>query len=95
MSKLKSIKVPASTGVDKTTRILVPSIAQQYIGNCINFRQGLLNLRMVAMKFMPPKIELPPKSKTLNIQIICPAAGVVMLKGGYAVHPDCAAPLMK
>ena len=82
MSKLKSIRVPARTGVDRTTRILVPSIAQQYIGNCINLRPGLLSLRMVAMKLMPPKIELPPKSKTLNIQMICPAAGVVMLKGG-------------
>ena len=72
MSKLKSIKVPARTGVDRTTSILVPSIAQQYMGNCINFRPGLLNLRIVAMKLIPPKIELPPNNKTLNIHMICP-----------------------
>ena len=33
---------------------------QQYIGNCINFSPGRRNLRIVAMKLMPPKMELPP-----------------------------------
>ena len=56
MSKLKSIRVPAKTGVDKTTNMLVPSIAQQYIGSCISFRPGLLSLRMVAIKLIPPKM---------------------------------------
>ena len=60
------------TGVDKTTNRLVPSIAQQYIGNCISFNPGLLNLIMVAIKFIPPNIELPPSNRTLRIQIICP-----------------------
>ena len=82
MSKLRSTRVPASTGVESTTRMLVPSMAQQYIGSCINFRPGRRNLRMVAMKLMPPKIELPPSSSTLRIQMIWPVAGVVMLSGG-------------
>ena len=69
MSKLSRISVPASTGVESTTRMLVPSMAQQYIGNCISFRPGLLNFRIVAMKLIPPKIELPPRSRTLRIQI--------------------------
>ena len=68
MSKLSRIKVPASTGVESTTRMLVPSIAQQYIGSCISFRPGRRSLRIVAMKLMPPKIELPPSSSTLRIQ---------------------------
>ena len=72
ISKLSRIKVPAKTGVDKTTNKLVPSIAQQYIGNCMSFNPGLLNLIMVAIKFIPPKIELPPSNRTLKIQIICP-----------------------
>ena len=72
ISKLNNISVPAKTGVDKTTKILVPSIAQQYIGKFISFNPGLLNFKIVTIKFMPPKIELPPRSKTLNIQIICP-----------------------
>ena len=76
------MRVPAKTGVDKTTRMLVPSIAQQYMGNCINFRPGLRSLRIVAMKLIPPNIELPPNKRTLTIHTICPAAGVVMLKGG-------------
>ena len=82
ISKLSRIKVPANTGVDKTTNRLVPSIAQQYIGNCISFNPGLLNLIMVAIKLIPPNIELPPSNRTLKIQIICPDGGVVMLKGG-------------
>ena len=95
MSKLRSINVPASTGVESTTKILVPSIAQQYIGSCISFNPGRLNLSIVAIKLIPPKIELPPRSKMLIIQINWPAAGVVILRGGYAVQPDCAAPLIK
>ena len=70
MSKLSRIKVPASTGVDSTTSRLVPSMAQQYIGNIIIFKPGRRNLRMVAMKLMPPNIELPPSSSTLRIQTI-------------------------
>ena len=82
MSKLSNTKVPASTGVESTTRMLVPSMAQQYIGSCIKPRPGRRNLRMVAMKLMPPKMELPPRSSTLRIQMIWPMAGVVMLRGG-------------
>lgn len=82
MSKLSSTRVPASTGVESTTRMLVPSIAQQYIGNCIIFRPGRRIFRIVAMKLMPPKMELPPSSSTLRIQTTCPAAGVVRLRGG-------------
>ena len=70
MSKLSSTSVPASTGVESTTSRLVPSIAQQYIGSCISFRPGLRSFRIVAMKLMPPKIELPPSSSTLRIQMI-------------------------
>ena len=82
MSKLSRIRVPASTGVERTTRMLVPSIAQQYIGSCISLSPGRRSLSTVAMKLMPPKIELPPKRSTLRIQIIWPLAGVVMLRGG-------------
>ena len=69
---LLSFDIIANTGVDKTTSRLVPSIAQQYIGNCMSFNPGLLNLIMVAIKFIPPNIELPPSNRTLRIQIICP-----------------------
>ena len=82
MSRLKRINVPANTGVASTTKMLVPSMAQQYIGSIISFKPGWRNLRIVAMKLMPPKIELPPSSSTLTIQRICPIAGVVRLKGG-------------
>ena len=82
MSKLSSTNVPASTGVESTTRMLVPSIAQQYIGSCIKPSPGRRSFRIVAMKLMPPKIELPPRSRTLKIQMIWPVAGVVMLRGG-------------
>ena len=82
MSKLSRIKVPARTGVERTTRMLVPSIAQQYMGSCIIFSPGLRSFKMVAMKLMPPKIELPPRSKTLMIQITWPRDGVVRLRGG-------------
>jgi hypothetical protein len=67
MSKLSRINVPASTGVESTTSMLVPSMAQQYIGSCIILRPGRRSLRMVAMKLMAPKIELPPSSNTLRI----------------------------
>ena len=70
MSKLSNTSVPASTGVERTTKMLVPSIAQQYIGNCINFSPGRRSLRIVAMKLMPPKMELPPSRSTLRIQMI-------------------------
>ena len=82
MSKLSNTNVPARTGVERTTRMLVPSIAQQYMGSCISFKPGRRSLRMVAMKLMPPKIELPPRSSTLKIQMIWPVVGVVMLRGG-------------
>ena len=82
MSKLNRIKVPARTGVERTTRMLVPNMAQQYMGNCIILSPGLRSFKMVAMKLMPPKIELPPSSKTLMIQITWPRAGVVRLRGG-------------
>ena len=82
MSKLSNTRVPARTGVDNTTRMLVPSMAQQYIGSCISLRPGRRSLRIVAMKLMPPKMELPPSRRTLRIQMICPVAGVVMLRGG-------------
>lgn len=81
MSKARRIKVPARTGVDSTTRMLVPSIAQQYIGNCMSVSPGRRSFRIVAMKLMPPRIELPPRRITLKIQTSCPAAGVVRLKG--------------
>ena len=67
MSKLSRINVPASTGVESTTRMLVPSMAQQYMGSCISFSPGRRNLRTVAMKLMPPNMELPPSSSTLRI----------------------------
>ena len=70
MSKLNSTRVPASTGVERTTRMLVPSMAQQYIGSCISFSPGRRSFRIVAMKLIPPKIELPPSSRTLRIQMI-------------------------
>ena len=82
MSKLSRIRVPASTGVDSTTKTLVPSIAQQYMGSIISFSPGRRSFRMVAMKLMPPKIELPPSRSTLNIHTTWPAAGVVRLRGG-------------
>ena len=82
ISKLNMIKVPASTGVERTTKMLVPSMAQQYIGICIRPSPGRRNFRMVAMKLMPPKMELPPSSSTLRIHTTWPAAGVVRLKGG-------------
>ena len=82
MSKASIIRVPASTGVDNTTRMLVPNIAQQYMGNCISFRPGRRSLRIVAMKLIPPRIELPPSSSTLKIQTNWPVAGVVRLRGG-------------
>ena len=62
--------------------MLVPSMAQQYMGSCISFRPGRRSLSTVAMKLMPPKIELPPRSSTLTIQTTWPRAGVVMLSGG-------------
>ena len=82
MSKLNSTRVPANTGVESTTKMLVPSKAQQNMGSCNIFRPGRRNFKIVAMKLMPPKIELPPNSNTLRIQITWPVAGVVRLKGG-------------
>jgi hypothetical protein len=70
-------------------------MAQQYIGNCIIFKPGLRSFKMVTIKLMPPKIELPPKSKTLKIHINWPSAGVLRLRGGYAVQPDWEAPPIK
>ena len=72
ISKLNKIRVPAKTGVDRTTSMLVPNIAQQYMGNCINLRPGLLNFKIVAIKLIPPKMELPPSKRTLKIHTICP-----------------------
>ncbi len=69
ISKANITKVPARTGVDRTTKMLVPNMAQQYIGNCIIFKPGRRNFKIVTMKLMPPRIELPPNSKTLKIQI--------------------------
>jgi hypothetical protein len=57
-------------------------MAQQYIGNCIIFNPGRRSFKMVTIKLMPPKIELPPKSNTLKIQINWPRAGVLRLRGG-------------
>ena len=47
--------------------MLVPSMAQQYMGSCISFSPGRRNLSTVAMKLMPPNMELPPSSSTLRI----------------------------
>ena len=62
--------------------MLVPSKAQQNIGSCSIFKPGRRNFRIVAMKLMPPRIELLPSSNTLRIQITWPVAGVVRLRGG-------------
>ena len=40
MSRLSRINVPAKTGVASTTKMLVPSMAQQYIGSIISFSPG-------------------------------------------------------
>ena len=74
VNKIQEIREPIIRA-----NILTP---EEYIGNIIIFRPGRRSLRMVAMKLIPPKIELPPSSSTLRIQTICPAAGVVRLRGG-------------
>ena len=58
MSKLKSIRVPARTGVERTTSMLVPNIAQQYIGNCISFNPGILSFKIVAIKKDVGKVSI-------------------------------------
>ena len=75
MSRLKRINVPANTGVASTTKMLVPSMAQQYIGSIISFKPGWRNLRIVAMKLMPPKIELPPAAAHSQSKGFAPSPG--------------------
>ena len=91
------ISALVSTGVPIRTKTLVTMIVQTMIGMRKSVMPGARMRKTVTKKLTAPRIELVPTRMTAMIQRFMPGPGlyVMLLSGGYAVHPASAAPPRK